>query len=385
MSFDTVNVRIGDIGTVVTGKTPPSANPEYWGDETDFITPSDFGSYSRFITPSRKLSMEGRSAFQRITVPPDSVMVTCIGSDMGKVAITKSETVTNQQINTIRINGGVDALFLYYVLTNAKKLLRGLAEGSGSTMPIINKSTFENISFDIPKDVGVQKDIAKILGDLDRKIELNRRMNETLEQIGLTLFRKYFVDNQELENGFLGDVIEQTTDKIGNQDQEDFVVLSAVKTGHLIKSEEYFTRQVFSKDISKYKTLKKLDFAYNPARVNIGSIGMLEDDIKAAVSPVYVTFRAKNDFHFYVKELLKLETTKKRIAEQCSGSVRQALRFDDFSRIKITKPTELLVNKFNEEYEVFYNSQKKLAEQSITLSAIRDILLSKLMSGEVTV
>lgn len=385
MNFDTVKVRLGDIGTVVTGKTPPSANPEYWGDEIDFITPTDFGNNSRFITPSRKLSKEGHSAFQRITVPPDSVMVTCIGSDMGKVAITKNETVTNQQINTIRVNESVDSLFLYYVLTGAKKILRGLAEGSGSTMPIINKTTFENISFDIPKEKTTQNEIAKILGDLDRKIELNRRMNETLEQIGQTLFKRYFIENQKLLEGVLGDIIEQTSDKVGKQFNGEFVVLSAVKTGDLVKSEDYFTKQVFSKDISKYKTLRKYDFAYNPARVNIGSIGMHENDFNAAVSPVYVTFRTKGNSHFFIKEMLKLDSIKKRIIEQCSGSVRQALRFDDFARIKINIPTELLLDKFTTEYELLYRSQKEIEKQNTTLSTVRDELLPKLISGQIDI
>ena len=213
MSFKTSKVRLGDgdIGVVFTGKTPSSANPEHWGNEIDFITPSDFGIQSRYVTPKRRLSRQGGIAFQRITVPPKSIMVTCIGSDMGKVAITQNDTVTNQQINTIRPIMQVDSLFLYYKLVNARKLLRALAEGSGSTMPIINKSTFENISFDFPKDKIIQEKIAKILGDLDRKIELNRQMNATLEQIGQTLFKKYFVDNpesEEWENVQLGNYVE---------------------------------------------------------------------------------------------------------------------------------------------------------------------------------
>src|SRR5690606_6443295 len=76
-------------------------------------------------------------------------------------------------------------------------------------MPIINKSTFEKLSFTIP-NLETQKKITDILGTIDEKIELNWRMNKTLEQMGQALFRHYFIDNPEAEkwdDGVLGDII----------------------------------------------------------------------------------------------------------------------------------------------------------------------------------
>ena len=202
-------VLLGDIGRVVTGKTPPKANPEFWGDELDFITPTDFED-SKYISPVRKLSSIGEQAMQRLVCPKNSVIVTCIGSDMGKVALAKKPFVSNQQINTLIVDEErADPSFVYYLLKLNRPLLRKYAESGGSTMPIINKSTFERLSFNIP-NLETQKKIADILGTIDEKIELNRQMNETLEQMGQALFRHYFIDNPEAEkweDGVVSDLI----------------------------------------------------------------------------------------------------------------------------------------------------------------------------------
>jgi type I restriction enzyme, S subunit len=195
----TQTVLLGDIGRVVTGKTPPKANPEFWGDELDFITPTDFGD-SKYISPARKLSGAGEQAMQRLVCPANSVIVTCIGSDMGKVALAGKPFVSNQQINTLVVDEEkMDPNFIYYLLKFNRPLLRKYAESGGSTMPIINKSTFERLSFNIP-DLETQKKIADILGTIDEKIELNRKMNETLEQIGQALFKHYFINNPEADD-----------------------------------------------------------------------------------------------------------------------------------------------------------------------------------------
>lgn len=191
-------VLLGDIGRVVTGKTPPKENPEYWGYELDFITPTDFKD-SRYTQPARKLSGAGQQAMRRIVCPANSVIVTCIGSDMGKVALAENSFVSNQQINTLIVDPEkANPGFIYYLLKMNRPLLRKYAESGGSTMPIINKSTFEKLSFVIP-DLETQKKVADMLGTIDEKIELNRRMNETLEQMGQALFRHYFITNPEAE------------------------------------------------------------------------------------------------------------------------------------------------------------------------------------------
>jgi len=94
--------KLGTTGKVVTGKTPSKDNPDDWGNATLFITPSDYGSYNKFASDSiRKLSPIGTNRQNARLLPANSILVTCIGSDMGKTVINSLPCVTNQQINAI--------------------------------------------------------------------------------------------------------------------------------------------------------------------------------------------------------------------------------------------------------------------------------------------
>jgi type I restriction enzyme S subunit len=110
---------------------------------------------------------------------------------MGKTAIAGGNCVTNQQINSIIVDSGDEPLFVYYNLSTRKSEIRAAA--SGSAQPILNKSAFGRFKIFLPPP-DEQRAIAHILGTLDDKIELNRRMNETLEAMARALFKSWFVD-----------------------------------------------------------------------------------------------------------------------------------------------------------------------------------------------
>src|SRR3989338_299532 len=97
--------RIKDMGRVITGKTPSKDNPLDWGNEVDFITPTDFSGNEKYLSNiKRKISQDGVGRYKNMILPPESVVVTCIGSDMGKVIVSKNRALTNQQINSIIVN-----------------------------------------------------------------------------------------------------------------------------------------------------------------------------------------------------------------------------------------------------------------------------------------
>lgn len=147
-----VNVEIKDFGNVVTGKTPSSNNPEDFGDEMPFVTPGDFKNYNKFVLGSeRSLSEEGYSRLKNKILPKGSVIVTCIGSDMGKIAIVKNECITNQQMNSIVVKESFYTDFLYYYLNFSADEIKGVAMG-GSTMPMLSKSDFEKFEVMKPDD-----------------------------------------------------------------------------------------------------------------------------------------------------------------------------------------------------------------------------------------
>src|SRR5690606_34744428 len=111
-------------------------------------TPSD-SLDQKFITHTeRSLSAAGVAKLRGKLLPPNSVLVTCIGSAMGKVAMCKVASVSNQQINSIVVRDDYSADYIYYTLTNNYRFLRNAATGS-TALPLLNKGDFDAPKFQI--------------------------------------------------------------------------------------------------------------------------------------------------------------------------------------------------------------------------------------------
>ena len=390
--------HISDLGKVITGKTPRTSILENYGGKIPFLTPSDNLSEKFSPTTSKTLTKIGLNEVKNCLLPSKSICVSCIGSDLGKVVLTKKPTVTNQQFNSIVPNEENDADFIYYLMTVVGKYLNYLSKTS-TAVPIINKSTFANYEIEIP-NIKEQKRIGKILSSLDDKIELNRRINDNLEQQAQALFKSWFLDFEPFKKGKfidsefgmipegwrveeLGNITNSITEKVGKR--TDVKVLSPVNTGDLLLSEEYFTKQVYSKNLAKYIMVAPNDFAYNPARINIGSIGMNTFDFSGCVSPIYVVFRCEKEYHHFFNIFKATKNFKEEVNTRAIGGVRQTLSYKDFSLIKIVYPPKEAVEQFNKIYSHIMTLIKKNVLENKRLHQTRDTLLPKLMSGELKI
>lgn len=242
--------------------------------------------------------------------------------------------------------------------------------------------------------------VVNILSSLDRKIELNNKINADLEEMAQAIFKNWFVDFEPFKDGkfvdselgmipegwkvgTLRDITNNKTAKV--KERNDVKVLSPVTSGELVLSEEYFTKQVFSSSIAKYKIVNKGDFAYNPARVNIGSIGRNEFDFDGCVSPVYVVFSVLDGYENYFDLFRKTDFFKDSVASLAIGGVRQSLSYDDLSLIETIIPSKNIVEKFNNLYNQMKKTIKANKLENSRLSLLRDTLLPRLMSGELEV
>ena len=177
----------------------------------------------------------------------------------------------------------------------------------------------------------------------------------------------------------LGEVTENIRTRVG---KASFPVLSAVNTGELILSEDYFSKQVYSKDISKYIIVNENDFAYNPARVNIGSIGINDLGFAGCVSPVYVVFRVEPEYTDYFECYIKTQKFKEEVKLRASGSVRQAMSYNDFSLIKVAFPPRRIIEKFNDIVAPIKTEIRNLSTDINKTIEMRDNLLPLIMAGE---
>lgn len=154
---------LGDCGDIITGKTPSSDNPEDFGEYIQFMTPVDFHSYNKYIiSTERRLSLIGKKRLTKKFIPKESVIVTCIGSDMGKVAINYEDCISNQQINSIVLSHHDYKDYIFYYLHSKREEIRAHAAGS-STMLMLNKDQFEKFGIIIPPKNTAQTFSQKIM------------------------------------------------------------------------------------------------------------------------------------------------------------------------------------------------------------------------------
>ena len=173
------NVRVGELGKIITGKTPKTSISDNYGGRIPFLTPSDNMSVKYVGKTSKTLTEKGLLEVKNAILPENSVCVSCIGSDLGKAVITTCPTVTNQQINSIIVDEkSFDVSFVYYAMQILGKKMNFISKTS-TAVPIVNKSSFSSYEIKCPPHED-QKRIAAVLSALDSKIECNKKINDNL-------------------------------------------------------------------------------------------------------------------------------------------------------------------------------------------------------------
>jgi type I restriction enzyme S subunit len=184
--------RIGEIADIVGGSTPSTSDPSNFNGDIPWITPKDLsGPHERYVSRGeRNLSRKGLESCSAQLLPAGTVLVTS-RAPIGYAAIAKNPIATNQGFRNLIPKPGFDSEFLYYwVKAHVEELQR---HASGSTFQELTGTALAQIRIRVPP-LPEQRAIAHILGTLDDKIELNRRMSETLEAMARALFKSWFVD-----------------------------------------------------------------------------------------------------------------------------------------------------------------------------------------------
>lgn len=383
------SVAVKALGEVITGKTPSRDNPEDWGTSVPFVTPTDFGAFGKFADVTlRSLSVSGVKNLEKKVLPEESILVTCIGSDMGKVALTRRAVVTNQQINAVVPNKSlVDADFLYYRFVDMHETLR-LLGGDGTTMPILNKGDFEQIELLLPP-LPEQKAIASVLSSLDDKIDLLHRQNKTLEAMAETLFRQWFVEEADegWEEGTLSDIAEINPSRTLPKGQlAPYLEMSNVNES-VFHPKDWIERECGSG--MKFRNGDTLLARITPCLENGKTcyVSFLDNDQVGWGSTEFIVLRMKEPFHPFISYLLARNSDFREFAIGCLAgtSGRQRVQGSVVAQYELRIPKGDVVGSLNEICESFVSRLDYNAQQIRTLTQLRDTLLPKLMSGEVRV
>ena len=193
MAGEWIETTIGEIADVVGGSTPSTKDPANFDGHIPWLTPKDLsGPHRRYVERGeRNLSEQGLRGCSAQLLPKNSVLLSS-RAPIGYVAIAANPIATNQGFRSLVVKPEYHHEFLFYWLTaNVDELER---HASGSTFKELSGTSLKKIRIRLPAGREEQRAIAHILGTLDDKIELNRRMSETLEAMARALFKSWFLD-----------------------------------------------------------------------------------------------------------------------------------------------------------------------------------------------
>ncbi|WP_287047588.1 restriction endonuclease subunit S [Treponema sp.] len=183
--------RIKEIGKVVTGKTPSTFDSENYGSDYLFITPAELHDGYKIVDAEKRISVKGFNSIKSNTISGNSVLVGCIGWDMGNVGYTEETCATNQQINSIcEFKSFCNPLYAYYWLSTKKKYLFSIA--SVTRTPLLSKSSFSEVFIPLPNRE-YQDEVVKILSTINNKIQINKKIIAELESMAKEIYGYWFI------------------------------------------------------------------------------------------------------------------------------------------------------------------------------------------------
>lgn len=414
-------VKIKDLGTVITGKTPPTKQREYYGEEYTFIKPTYIDIDSRFFESSpENLSSNAYEKYKNSFIKPYSTCVVTIGSIGDKICMNKELCLTNQAINTVIPNQEeYDNMFIFYLLKNNLHKVKGADTGTSSGRENVGKSVFENIEVEVP-DLVIQKKIGKILSSYDDLIENNLRRIKLLEESAELIYKEWFInlrfpgyEKYNIVDGIpegwqkksIGELLEY---QIGGGWGETEFKQDYTEKGYVIRGtdiENILTGNLNNIPVRYHKLsnikerkLRNRDIVLEVSNGQINNIGrsliISQNLLNKFKTPIICAsfcklIRINEEYsseliHLHIKEIKGNNNLKKYINTSAAGI--NNFRFKEFlDEEKVLIPDQNIYSSFVGKVEYIYNMIDILRFSANNLKEARDILIPRLISGEIEV
>lgn len=382
-------VSLGDICDIKIGRTPPRKQPQWFSEShgIKWASIKDMGNTGKYISQTSEFLTADAIKKFNIPIIPAGTLLMSFKLTVGRLGFTEYDMCSNEAIAQLPIKDPdiVDKNYLYYYLKNFNF---GSLSSTSSIATAVNSKTVKNISVNLPP-LDRQKKIANILGSLDEKIELNRRMNETLEQLGQALFRHYFVDNSEVDSWESGEVSGVVRIYSGFAfKSKDFdidgryglVTIKNVQDGSFIKDCTDHLSEPLPDKTPEHVHLKSgdiiLSLTGNVGRVCavVGCDYLLNQRVAKLVS---------DESQAYAYFLFRSRAMKDRMVGMSKGTAQKNLSPIETGKLKIKIPPTNTMSQFEENAIELLNMIVSNNEQIQTLTNLRGLLLPKLISGDI--
>lgn len=279
-------------------------------------------------------------------LPKGSVLIAMYGgfNQIGRTGLLSMEATVNQAITAIILdrNKLLPRYLLFYLNFNVQKWKKFAV--SSRKDPNITKEDIKKMLISFPSSIHEQQKIVEVLETWDKAIQLTRKLIEQKELQKKYLMQQLLTGRTRLK-GFvtpwrktiLGNLLKEKS--LRNKDLAITRVLSVTNDRGFVLPQEQFSRQVASKNVSNYKVVLRGEFAYNPSRINVGSISFLATFEFGILSPMYVVFSCSEQIlSQYFKYWIKTDEFISKVKNAAQGSVRATVDFQNLSTIKMNYP-----------------------------------------------
>ena len=385
--------KLSEIMDLIGGGTPKTSNPDYWNGDIPWLSVKDFGNDNRYVYETEKhITKLGLMNSSTKLLDKGDIIISARGT-VGEIATIPYPMAFNQSCYGLRANKEiVDEDFLYYLIKYNIRLLK--KNTHGSVFDTITRSTFDEIEVDVP-DLDVQKKIGYLLSELDKKIELNNKINNNLEQ-QIEAILLSFIENTNSNNVKLGDYL-YIKGRIGWKglkkdeylEHSDFRIIngeSLTKAGIDWSKAGYISQSRY--DESPEIMLKKGDILLSKDGT-IGKIGHI-DSLSApttVASGIFVIRNIQPEIisTTFIYFLLKSRLFTDFITARTEGSVIPHLYQKDFMQFEFPLPSKDEMASFEKLTAPMFSFIVSNLNENDRLTRLRDSLLPRLMSGELDV
>ena len=402
-------INIGDLGTIITGKTPPTTNKNYYGDYAVFIKPTDISEQSKYTYETEEMySKLAAEKYESSLIPKGAICVPCIGTIGTKMTMTPCDCYTNQSINSIICNENYDNEYVYYLIKNFLPGLKAYNLGTASGREYVSKSNFEKIELVAEQDQEIQKKIGIILSRYDSLIENYQKQIKLLEEAAQRLYKEWFIDLHfpGHENTKIVDGVPEGWEKKKLSELFSFVRGKSYTSKELsdegtimvnlknIQSFGGYKSDVEKHFIGTYKeeqTLMKGDLIMGVTDMTqerrlVGSVALIPDFKETATFSMdlikLISFKLPN---IYLYCAMRYGDVSRQIAPLANGVNVLHLKPEAISNIEMVVASDSIIEKFVSYTSKTIESILSLQSQLRLLTEARDRLLPKMMSGEIKI
>lgn len=386
-------ICIGDLGTIITGKTPSKTNKSYYGDDVAFIKPTDISVDSKFTYETEEMySKLAAEKYISSLIPKGAICIPCIGTIGTKMTMTHCACYTNQSINTIICNENYDNEYVYYLMKNFLPNLKSYNLGTASGREFISKSNFEKIEIVAEQNKNIQKEIGKFLSRYDSLIENYQKQIKLLEESAQRLYKEWFIDLRfpGYENVQIVDGVPEGWEK------KKLVDLVDVQYGYAFDG-KLFNSNREGMPILRIRNIPDgLTSDYTTEEASNDYI-VHNGDIVVGMDGIFHINSWSGDDAYLVQRTCSFRPKEEYMKGFVFQAIQEPIKFFEKTLVGATvvhlgkkhiDSIELCVPKNFELYQPFskfYNQRQGLLSQIRLLTEARDRLLPKLMSGEIEV